>query len=98
MTTTFCLTPKTKDGVFQNVQPINFTYMKKIILSVLFVAFSIYLTFCSKYICRQWRSYSRTLEFKGIVMELNGFGVRSKMWIDVYVQALYQSFTATNLF
>ena len=31
-------------------------------------------------------------------MELSGFGVRSKMWIDVYVQALYQSFYSDKPF
>lgn len=40
----------------------------------------------------------RTLEFKGKVMELSGFGVRSKMWMDVYVQALYQSLYSDNAF
>jgi hypothetical protein len=31
----------------------------------------------------------RTIEFDGNKLSLNGFGIRSKMWIDVYVQALY---------
>ena len=33
----------------------------------------------------------RTIEFDGNKLSLNGFGIRSKMWIDVYVQALYLS-------
>jgi Chalcone isomerase-like len=40
----------------------------------------------------------RTLEFQGKTMELSGFGVRSKMWMDVYVQALYQSLYSDNAF
>lgn len=31
----------------------------------------------------------RTLDFEGTKLELNGFGTRSKLWLDVYVQALY---------
>jgi len=31
----------------------------------------------------------RTINFEGQKLELNGFGVRSKAWVDVYVQALY---------
>jgi len=31
----------------------------------------------------------RTIDFEGAKLELNGFGVRSKAWVDVYVQALY---------
>jgi Chalcone isomerase-like len=31
----------------------------------------------------------RTIDFEGNKLSLNGFGIRSKMWIDVYVQALY---------
>lgn len=31
----------------------------------------------------------RTINFEGSKLELNGFGVRSKAWVDVYVQALY---------
>ncbi|MDG2431316.1 chalcone isomerase family protein [Flavobacterium sp.] len=31
----------------------------------------------------------RTLEFKGKTMSLNGFGQRSKLFMDLYVQALY---------
>ncbi|MDQ5929481.1 MAG: hypothetical protein QG594_1260, partial [Bacteroidota bacterium] len=33
----------------------------------------------------------RTIEFKNQVLQLNGFGTRTKMFIDVYVQALYMS-------
>lgn len=31
----------------------------------------------------------RTLDINGSSLKLSGFGVRSKMWVDVYVQALY---------
>ena len=33
----------------------------------------------------------RTVEFKQRTLMLNGVGTRSKMWVDVYVQALYLS-------
>ncbi|WP_395046873.1 chalcone isomerase family protein [Flavobacterium sp.] len=33
----------------------------------------------------------RTIEFQNKTLQLNGFGTRSKMWVDVYVQALYLS-------
>lgn len=33
----------------------------------------------------------RFIEHKGRQLELNGFGTRSKIWIEVYVQALYLS-------
>jgi hypothetical protein len=31
----------------------------------------------------------RTIPFQNHTLQLNGFGTRSKMWVDVYVQALY---------
>ncbi len=31
----------------------------------------------------------RTIDFQNNTLELNGFGTRSKLWFDVYVQALY---------
>ena len=31
----------------------------------------------------------RTIPFQNNTLQLNGFGTRSKMWVDVYVQALY---------
>ncbi len=33
----------------------------------------------------------RTIDFKGRTIELNGVGIRSKLWFDVYTQALYLS-------
>lgn len=38
----------------------------------------------------------RTIEFKQRTLMLNGVGIRSKMWIDVYVQALYLSDLSQN--
>jgi Chalcone isomerase-like len=34
-------------------------------------------------------SVPRSIDFDGTKLELNGYGVRSKAWIEVYVQALY---------
>jgi len=31
----------------------------------------------------------RNVDFLGKKLELSGFGIRSKMWMDIYVQALY---------
>mgnify|MGYP003448654610 FL=1 len=72
--------------------------MKKIILSVLFVAFQFTSLSAQNTFVANGVVIPRTLEFKGKVMELSGFGVRSKMWIDVYVQALYQSFYSDKPF
>ena len=38
----------------------------------------------------------RTIEFKQRTLMLNGVGIRSKMWVDVYVQALYLSDLSQN--
>jgi hypothetical protein len=31
----------------------------------------------------------RTLDFQNKKLELNGFGTRSKMWVDIYIQSLF---------
>lgn len=33
----------------------------------------------------------RTIDFEGQKLQLNGFGTRSKLWAEIYVQALYLS-------
>jgi Chalcone isomerase-like len=38
----------------------------------------------------------RTIEFDSKKVEINGYGVRSKAWIEVYVQALYLSKLTNN--
>ena len=38
----------------------------------------------------------RFIKFNGRDLELNGYGTRSKLWIDVYVQALYLSKLSQN--
>ena len=72
--------------------------MRKMILSVLFVAFIFTSVSAQNTFMANGVIIPRTLEFKGKVMELSGFGVRSKMWVDVYVQALYQSFYSDKPF
>jgi hypothetical protein len=38
----------------------------------------------------------RTIEFEGKNLQLNGFGTRSKLWTEVYIQALYLSNLSDN--
>jgi hypothetical protein len=38
----------------------------------------------------------RTIDFEGQELQLNGFGSRSKLWTEVYIQALYISFLSDN--
>ncbi|TGD59273.1 chalcone isomerase family protein [Flavobacterium humi] len=38
----------------------------------------------------------RKIEFKGNTLQLNGFGTRSKMFMEVYVQALYLTMVSQN--
>lgn len=72
--------------------------MKKIILSVLFVVFQFSAVAAQSNFEKNGVIIPRTLEFKGKVIELSGYGTRSKMWVDVYVQALYQSFYSDKPF
>ena len=63
--------------------------MKKIILSL----FTIFLFVQSSIAQNQFETEGvivpRTIDFQKRTLQLNGFGTRSKMWVDVYVQALY---------
>ena len=38
----------------------------------------------------------RTIEFQNKKLELNGFGTRSKMWVDVYIQSLFLERISAN--
>jgi len=38
----------------------------------------------------------RTMTFENKTLQLNGAGSRSKMWIEVYIQALYLSYLSPN--
>ena len=63
--------------------------MKKIILAL----FTIFLFVQSGTAQNQFETQGvivpRTIDFQNKTLQLNGFGTRSKMWVDVYVQALY---------
>lgn len=64
--------------------------MKKIILtSLIFVLFVGQKSFSQKEFDVKGVIVPRTIEFQGHKLDLNGFGTRSKLWFDVYVQALY---------
>ena len=65
--------------------------MKKFILS----SFIVFLFFQSNVATAQSHFETdgvivpRKIDFLNKTLQLNGFGTRSKMWVDVYVQALY---------
>ncbi|MBC7641234.1 MAG: chalcone isomerase family protein [Flavobacterium sp.] len=64
--------------------------MKKFILiSLVFVLFLGQKSFSQKEFDIKGVIVPRTIDFQGHKLELNGFGTRSKLWFDVYVQALY---------
>ena len=48
-------------------------------------------TYAQKQIIVEGITLSRTIEFEGKSLQLNGFGSRTKMWTEVYLQALYLS-------
>lgn len=65
--------------------------MKKIILPlfVLFVFIQSNVAIAQNQFETEGVIVPRTIEFENKTLQLNGFGTRSKMWVDVYVQALY---------
>ena len=66
--------------------------MKKNLTLIIFFAFlTCHFSFCQKQFDVNGVIVPRHIDFKGKQLELNGFGTRSKLWMDVYVQALYLS-------
>lgn len=62
--------------------------MKKLILTLLiFSSFSV--LFAQEKVELEGVTMPRTITYNTKKVQLNGFGVRSKMWMDIYVQALY---------
>lgn len=59
----------------------------------IFIALMFFVQICSFQAQTQFEvdgvTVPRTIDFNGRKLELNGYGVRSKGWVDVYVQALY---------
>ncbi|MDI9310566.1 MAG: chalcone isomerase family protein [Limnohabitans sp.] len=62
--------------------------MKKLILTLLMLS-SFSVLFAQEKVELEGVTMPRTISYNGKKVQLNGFGVRSKMWMDVYVQALY---------
>jgi hypothetical protein len=66
--------------------------MKKFTLVLLFLVSAVFTnTFAQKQFVVDGITLSRTIPFEGKNLQLNGFGSRTKMWTEVYLQALYLS-------
>lgn len=66
--------------------------MKKITLVLLFFVSAVFTnTYAQKQFVVDGITLARTIEFEGKNLQLNGFGSRTKMWTEVYLQALYLS-------
>lgn len=64
--------------------------MKKIIFTFLFFVSAVLTNvYAQKQIVVEGITLPRTIEFEGKNLQLNGFGTRTKMWTEVYLQALY---------
>ena len=64
---------------------------KNLTLIIFFALFTCHFSFSQKQFDVNGVIVPRHIDFKGKQLELNGFGTRSKLWMDVYVQALYLS-------
>lgn len=60
-----------------------------ILISLVFILFFGQKSFSQKEFDINGVIVPRNISFQGHNLELNGFGTRSKLWFDVYVQALY---------
>ena len=71
--------------------------MKKIIL-ILTVIISAFLSEANaqKQIVFEGVTIPRTMKFENKTLQLNGAGSRSKMWMEVYIQALYLDILSQN--
>ena len=64
---------------------------KNLTLIIFFALFTCQFSYSQKHFDVNGVIVPRHIDFKGKQLELNGFGTRSKLWMDVYVQALYLS-------
>lgn len=67
------------------------TTMKKTILMALLSLMSGFVSQAQTQFEQDGVTIPRTIEIQKKSLQLNGFGTRSKAWVDVYVQALYLS-------
>jgi hypothetical protein len=64
--------------------------MKKITFTFLFFVSAVLTNvYAQKQIIVEGITLPRTIEFEGKNLQLNGFGTRTKLWTEVYLQALY---------
>jgi hypothetical protein len=71
--------------------------MKKILLVVTLVISALFSEAnAQKQIVFEGVTIPRTITFQNKTLQLNGAGSRSKMWVDVYIQALYLSQLSQN--
>ncbi len=71
--------------------------MKKILLIITLVISALFSEAnAQKQIEFEGVTIPRTMAFENKTLQLNGAGSRSKMWVDVYIQALYLSQLSQN--
>ena len=72
--------------------------VKKIILALTLIISIVFSseTFAQKQIVYEGVTIPRTITFENKTLQLNGAGSRSKMWVEVYIQALYLSQLSQN--
>jgi hypothetical protein len=71
--------------------------MKKIILFItLFIAAFLIEANAQKQVVFEGITLPRTVVFENKTLQLNGAGSRSKMWVEVYIQALYLTELSEN--
>ena len=72
--------------------------MKKIVLGLILIVSVLFSSeaIAQKQIVFEGVTIPRTIKFENKTLQLNGAGSRSKMWVDVYIQALYLSQLSQN--
>jgi hypothetical protein len=71
--------------------------MKKLILATIVVISALFSEVnAQKQIVFEGVTIPRTMKFENKTLQLNGAGSRSKMWVEVYIQALYLSILSQN--
>jgi hypothetical protein len=72
--------------------------VKKIVLGLTFIISALFSSeaIAQKQIVFEGVTIPRTMDFENKTLQLNGAGSRSKMWVEVYIQALYLSQLSQN--
>jgi len=76
----------------------NTMILKKILLGLTLIVSILFSSegFAQKQIVFEGVTLPRTMKFENKTLQLNGAGSRSKMWVEVYIQALYLSQLSQN--